>query len=149
MKKLVVVLAGLMMMMFSSNLNALNVNNTVKGQIINNTDNAPVRGAGIILKDNDNLIGTITDEDGNFILLNVSAGVHYIQVKQQGFNDKIIKVNVPANKDATVNVTLEKTITEPANFTEEDNHTDNRSFYQLFANPQINFNLLNFMNINF
>ena len=48
MKKLVVVLAGLMMMMFSSNLNALNVNNTVKGQIINNTDNAPVRGAGII-----------------------------------------------------------------------------------------------------
>lgn len=62
----------------------------IAGKVISAKDKAPLPGATIILTDN-NLIGTITDGEGNFII-NVPQNSQSLSVSYVGYNDDIIPI---------------------------------------------------------
>jgi TonB-dependent receptor len=50
--------------------------------------------------------GTISDVDGNFVIVNVPAGKHTVTVKYIGYDDATAEVNVNPNATTTLNFTI-------------------------------------------
>jgi len=74
---------------------------TVAGVITDSDDGAGLPGASIILKDNAT-VGTVTELDGAFRLVNVPAGEQTLLVSYIGFSTKEINVTVVAGETSTI-----------------------------------------------
>lgn len=77
---------------------------TIKGVLQDEETGQPVIGGNVILKGTTN--GSLTDEDGNFVISNVPAGSHIIVFTYIGFSTEELSINVPV--DRQVNLGLVK-----------------------------------------
>jgi hypothetical protein len=102
MKKSVLILTVIALMMMISKLNA-NTKVTLKGQVIDMVSKTPVRYAGIVIENNSGIYATVTDENGEFVLSNVSEGKHKVQVKQEAYNDNLYCINIIGSGEKSVN----------------------------------------------
>lgn len=85
-------------------------NGIIKGRVISATTQEPLIGANIILKSTS--IGTTTNENGEFTILNIAEGTYDVEVRYLGYNPELINVTVVSNKT----IQLEEIFLTTANF---------------------------------
>jgi hypothetical protein len=142
MKKIVLVFTGLVLMIYSLNVVALNGIHSFKGQIIDSRTKAPVAFAGIIIKDGSKLIATVADEDGSFILYDVSAGAHSIQINHSDYENAVAVITVSDDMEFAVNFELNKKLCRETEHTQvKDTNTFNSLFWNLLS-PESFFSFL-------
>lgn len=78
---------------------------TIKGRISNEINNNSIVGAAILIENTNT--GTTSDEDGNYVLKNLTPGNYTITVSFLGFESAIFyDLNVPTNKSVSLDITL-------------------------------------------
>ncbi len=78
---------------------------TIKGRISNEINNNSIKGAAILIENTE--IGTTSDENGNYLLENLTPGNYTITVSFLGFESTVFyDINVPTNKFVTLDITL-------------------------------------------
>jgi hypothetical protein len=78
---------------------------TIKGRISNEINNNSIKGAAILIENTE--IGTTSDENGNYLLDNLTPGNYTITVSFLGFESAIFyDLNVPTNKSVSLDITL-------------------------------------------
>lgn len=83
-----------------SNINAQNITQSVRGQIIEKQTQATLPGATVILLESNPVIATITDNNGYFLLENIPIGRISLQISFIGFNTIILSnLNLLAGKE--------------------------------------------------
>ena len=86
-------------------LHAQNLTQTVRGKVVDQVTKVPMPGATVMLLNTDSLMGTTTDLDGEFKLLQVPVGTHTLRVSFVGYKD-IILLNVLVNSGKEVVLTI-------------------------------------------
>lgn len=79
---------------------------TVTGQVVDARSAAPISGAQVFLEGSG--IGTLTGQNGRFVLLNVPAGSYTLQVERIGYAAVTREVTVPAEGSIEADVELEQ-----------------------------------------
>ena len=88
-----------------------NLTQTVRGNIIDNDNKLPLIGVEVILPGTQPLIGTTTDEDGNFRLENIPIGRIHLHLSYLGYENKTIQnVVVNSGKEVILNLNMEESI---------------------------------------
>ncbi|MGE0589921.1 MAG: carboxypeptidase-like regulatory domain-containing protein [Cyclobacteriaceae bacterium] len=106
MKKLITL--GLSMLLTAS---AFAQTQTIKGNVLDAQAAYPLIGASVILVGSDPVVGTVTDLDGNFVLLNVPVGRQTLAVQYIGYKSITLpNVLVTSGKQVVLNVQLEESI---------------------------------------
>jgi len=100
--KIRITLIFLFIGMISPFLNA----QTLIGRVVNATDNAPILGATVLLKNTNT--SSITNEDGNFSIKN-TAGNDTISITAIGFHSKSITVSSSSTHLGTISLTVNET----------------------------------------
>jgi hypothetical protein len=78
---------------------------TIKGRISNEINNNSIVGAAILIENTNT--GTTSNEDGNYVLKNLTPGNYTITVSFLGFESAIFyDLNVPTNKSVSLDITL-------------------------------------------
>jgi len=75
----------------------------ILGQVQGGTGE-PLPGASVMVVGTE--LGTVTDQEGRFLLMNVPAGEHQIRVERLGFRSYTETVNISAGQTATLSVQL-------------------------------------------
>ena len=92
------------------NISFSDVKGKISGKIINQK-NEPVIGVNIVLTGT--TIGTVTDIDGNFVILNISPNQYNLRISGVGYTTKILKnISVNADQSTIVNEILTEQIIE-------------------------------------
>jgi hypothetical protein len=74
----------------SSSAVAQTIHQTVRGTIMDQDSQTPIIGASVIVVGSDPLIGSVTDENGNYRLANVPIGRVTLRVTYIGYEERII-----------------------------------------------------------
>ncbi len=112
MNKLKLILITFIMFVAYS-LNAQDISNTVRGQIIEKQTQSPLPGATVILSGSDPLLATVTDNNGYFILENIQTGRISLQISYVGFNTiNLSNLNHTSGKELIINAEMEEKIQE-------------------------------------
>jgi hypothetical protein len=78
---------------------------TIKGRISNEINNNSIKGAAILIENTE--IGTTSDENGNYLLENLTPGNYTITVSFLGFESTVFyDINIPTNKFVSLDITL-------------------------------------------
>ncbi len=86
-----------------------NLNQTVRGKIVDIDSKLPLIGATIRIQDSDPIIGTITDVEGNFRLERVPTGRITLQVSYMGYEPKLIpNVIVNSGKEVVLDIPVQE-----------------------------------------
>jgi hypothetical protein len=82
---------------------------TIKGRVVDLNTGTPLIGANVILLDSAELIGTVTDIDGNFRISDVLPGRQGIRVSYVGYNEAELKnLYVLSGKELILDIKLEE-----------------------------------------
>ncbi len=82
---------------------------TISGQVTDKNTGTPIPGVNIIVKGT--YYGTASDEDGNFFIRNVTAGVYDISVSMIGYKQTILAgIKVVEGETTRLDVELEETV---------------------------------------
>jgi len=81
---------------------------TVTGRVVEGATQAPVSSAQVYLQGTS--IGTLTGENGRFLILNVDAGQHTLVVERIGYQTVTQAISVQAGQSTTVNVEMEQEV---------------------------------------
>jgi len=74
----------------------------IRGQVVNAENGEPLVGANVIIQGTER--GTITNQDGRYVIPNVSAGTYSLEASYIGFAPMVIKdIEVYAGQSLTVN----------------------------------------------
>lgn len=71
--------------------NAQTVTQTISGKVFDNLTKESIPFATVVIKDSDPIIGTVSDEDGNFLLPAINVGRHTILISMVGYDTYEIK----------------------------------------------------------
>ncbi len=93
-------------LLFSVSVNA--ASGMIQGIVVDAESSQPLPGANVYLKDTN--IGTATDIEGKYVILNVPPGVYTMIVNYIGFGAKEIDIRVPFNQTITQDVELDYTV---------------------------------------
>jgi TonB-linked SusC/RagA family outer membrane protein len=80
---------------------------TVQGVVVDATTQRPLTGAQVTIQGTQ--IGTLTNQQGRFQLINVPAGTHTLRVELVGYGASTRQITVVAGQPTTINITLEQT----------------------------------------
>ncbi len=95
----------------TSNINAQNITQSIRGQIIEKQTLTSLPGATIILLGTDPPVGTITNSEGYFVLKNIPVGRVSLQVRYIGYHTATINsLNLISGKELVVNVKMEEKV---------------------------------------
>jgi len=75
----------------SAELKAQTVTQTISGKVFDDLTKEPLPFAAITIKDSDPFVGTVADEDGNFLLPAINVGRQTIQISMVGYDTYEIK----------------------------------------------------------
>ncbi len=78
----------------------------VQGKVVDVNSGEPLVSANVMIVGTN--LGTITDENGKFVLENVPVGKQKVKVSYIGYKEKIIEIDVKAGDVVTVNFELEE-----------------------------------------
>lgn len=76
----------------------------VQGSVVNGQTQEPLSGAQVYIPGTG--LGTLTNAQGNFLLLNVPAGTHQLRVELIGYSSQAQEITVAAGQVATANFEL-------------------------------------------
>ena len=78
---------------------------SIQGRVYNEVNNNPIQGAAIVIENT--IIGTTSDENGNYLIENLTPGNYTISASFLGFeNGFYFDINVPTNKPITIDMPL-------------------------------------------
>jgi hypothetical protein len=84
---------------------------TIRGHVTDKESKTPLPGANVILLQSDPLIGTATDNDGNFRLEKVAIGRQSVQVSYIGYKPAVFQsIIVNSVKEVVLEVELEENV---------------------------------------
>jgi hypothetical protein len=96
-----------MFLMFTTLVSAQELTQTIKGKILDNETQEPIPFATVVIKNTNPIIGTTTEDNGNFRLENVPIGRYDIEVSHLGYESTIIsEVVVTSAKEVVLKITL-------------------------------------------
>lgn len=99
--------------LFLSNPIRAQYTQTIKGRIVDMNTGAPLIGANVILLDSAELIGTVTDGEGNFHIVNIPVGRQGVRVSFIGYNTAIIRnLYVLSGKELVLDIKLEEKVVQ-------------------------------------
>lgn len=108
-KSLVLVIA--ILFTFNSKTFAQDPTQTVRGNVVDKESRQVLFGANVIILNSQPLIGSITNEQGEFRIMNVPLGRKAIKVSYIGYNDILINdVIVNSAKEVVLNIELQEKI---------------------------------------
>ena len=108
MKNLFIAMIGIFL---SISLQAQNVTQTVKGQILDKQSEIPIIGATIQWVNNENSLGTTSDLDGYFKLENIPVGRQALQINYLGYETLTLpNIEVTAGKEVVLNLTMVESV---------------------------------------
>ncbi len=88
-------------------INAQDYTQTVRGTVIDATSKSPIPGANIIVVNSKPLIGTVSGNDGSFVLKNVPVGKQDIAVRFMGYKPVYLRaLNIKSGKELIINIEL-------------------------------------------
>ncbi len=83
----------------------------VRGTVIDATSKSPIPGANIVVLNTEPLLGTVSDDNGDFTLNNVPVGKHSISIGFVGYKPvQMRNLLVKSGKELILNVELEELI---------------------------------------
>jgi hypothetical protein len=81
----------------------------IKGKIVDAVSQTPLPGASVVILESNPLLGTITDSEGNFKLLNVKSGRYNLLVSFIGYENFLFReVLVGTGKEVVLNAGLKE-----------------------------------------
>ncbi|MCR1027035.1 TonB-dependent receptor [Cellulophaga baltica] len=96
-----------MFLMFTTLVSAQELTQTIKGKIWDNETQEPIPFATVVIKNTNPIIGTTTEDNGNFRLENAPLGRYDIEVSYLGYESTIIsEVVVTSAKEVVLKITL-------------------------------------------
>jgi hypothetical protein len=103
----------LLALTFISFLSQAQTTQTIKGQVTDKESKYPLIGVIVSVIDVDPIIGSATDEDGNFKLTGVPIGRHTLKIAYVGYKEQSIpNVLVNSGKETVTNFQMEEQITQ-------------------------------------
>jgi len=85
----------------------------IKGRIVDAVSQTPLPGATVVVQDSNPTLGTMTDVDGNFKLLNIKPGRYNLKVSFIGYENFLFReVLVGSGKEVVLNAGLKELISE-------------------------------------
>ena len=98
-------------MVIVSNINAQNITQSIRGQIIDKQTQTILPGATVIILESNPVKATITDNDGYFLLENIPIGRISLQISYLGFNTVVLSnLNLSSGKELVLNIEMEEKI---------------------------------------
>jgi len=80
---------------------------TIRGTVLDATSKSPIPGANIIVVNSNPLIGTVSENDGNFVLKNVPVGKQDIAVRFMGYKPVYLRaLTVKSGKELVLNIEM-------------------------------------------
>jgi len=108
MKKVIISLFSIFT--FFSTSYSQTITQSVQGKVFDILTKAAVPFASIVVLDTEPLIGTTSDNDGNFVLRKVPVGRHTIKIMMMGYESRLInEVLISTGKQITLKVGIEQT----------------------------------------
>lgn len=95
-----------------SNFYSQTITQTIKGVVVDKQSQSPIPGAIVQLLNSDPLLGTSTNEKGEFKIQNVPIGRWQIKFHVIGYKEKYITVILNAGKESVSNVELEESVVQ-------------------------------------
>lgn len=100
-----------MVIIFKSLVFSQNINQTVRGAIIDTDSKLPLIGATIIISGSNPIVGTTTDVNGNFRIKNIPIGRVTLQISYMGYESKIIpNIEVNSGKEVVLSINLQESV---------------------------------------
>lgn len=97
--------------LFVTHVFAQTITQTVRGTIVDQDSQAPLIGASVIVVGSDPFIGSMTDADGHFRLINVPVGRITLKITFMGYEDQVIpNLLVQSAKEEIVNISLAESV---------------------------------------
>jgi len=111
--KKILFIASLILGVLINNLNAQQLTQTLKGTIIDKSAQYPLIGVNVVLLNEDNLIATTTDMDGNFKLEKVPVGRQALKLSYIGYEDVVLpNILINSAKEVVLSIEMEEKISE-------------------------------------
>lgn len=93
--------------------NAQQNGQVIEGRIVDAVSQTPLPGATVVVQDSYPTLGTMTDTDGNFKLLNIKPGRYNLKVSFIGYENFLFReVLVGSGKEVVLNAGLKELISE-------------------------------------
>jgi hypothetical protein len=91
---------------------------TVRGTVVDKSSQSPLPGANIILSGSDPLIGTVTDQNGNFTLTDIPIGRQSFEISFVGYqSQKLSNQIISSAKELILRIELEENIVSASEVT--------------------------------
>ncbi|MEQ1584664.1 MAG: TonB-dependent receptor [Cyclobacteriaceae bacterium] len=99
---------------FSSlTLSAQTLTQTIRGTVVDKISQTTLPGASVVLVNSNPLIGTTTDLDGNFKLLQIPVGTHTLRISFVGYKEiSIPNIVVNSGKEVVLTIPVEEDVTQ-------------------------------------
>ena len=92
-------------------LSAQEITQTIRGIITDDATQRPISGASVYLKDTDPVVGTVTDEDGQFLLENVPVERYILNASSVGYETFTIPdLLVRSGKENVLTISLVQSV---------------------------------------
>ena len=92
------------------NANTQTITQTIKGVVVDKQSQTPIPGAIIQVVNSNPLLGTSTNEQGEFKITNVPIGRLQIKIQVISYKEKYITINLNAGKESITNIELEESV---------------------------------------
>lgn len=88
-----------------------NLFQTIRGTVLDNQTQMPLPGAAVFIKDTDPLIGTTSDNNGQFRLEKVPVGRHDVQVNYLGYETYVLReIMISSGKETVLKIELKESL---------------------------------------
>lgn len=102
-------LTSLLILLLAPLLSAAQYKQLIKGTITDKESKIPLIGVSVTVIDIEPVMGTVTDDNGSFLLKEVPAGKHTVQLSYLGYNSITLPgVLVTSGKEVVLNVEMEE-----------------------------------------
>lgn len=92
---------------------AQQLDQTIRGTIVDQDSNSPIIGANVILLDSDPLVGSSTDPEGRFYINNVSVGRISLKISCMGYEEVIVpNILITSAKEVVLDITMAESLVE-------------------------------------
>lgn len=129
-------------LLFSLSVTYAQSSQTIRGVILDKVSEIPLIGATIQVVGSDPMLGTITNENGEYELKNVPLGRQQIAVSYIGYNTaNIPNIVVNAGKEVVLNLSLEETVVKLSEIVVKGDVPKDRSINELATISARQFNV--------
>ena len=102
-----VLLVTISLLLLNTALGAQTAQQTVRGRVVDAQSGFPLPGVNIVVLDTDPLVGTVTDQQGYYVLQSVPLGRQTLKASFVGYQEQVVpNVVVTSGKEVVLNLEL-------------------------------------------